>query len=159
MRTRSAIVSFAVLTLISAAVLTAQAKPNFSGVWTMDPSKSDWGQLPAPETMTRTITHKDPLFKMVTVQAGGGTGERTIETTFSTDGKQTKNNILGDPMTSVGNWDGTTLVVLSTLTTQGFDVPIEDRYVLSPDKKTLTVTRKVTTPNGETVAKIVLVKK
>jgi hypothetical protein len=85
------------LALLIGVTLAAQAKPNFSGEWTMDPAKSDFGPLPVPTKMIRTITHVDPALKIVTVQTGGSMGDTTVEVTFSTDGKLQKNTVNGAP--------------------------------------------------------------
>jgi len=145
--------------LMMGLALSAQAKPNFSGEWTMVPAKSDFGPLPVPTKMVRTITHADPAFKVVTVQTGGSMGDTTVEMSFSTDGKPQKNTLNGAPMTTLGKWDGTALVFNSTLLQQGTEVKIEDRYSLTDAGKTLTVLRKFETPDGGFTATIVLVKK
>ena len=151
-------VAFVAVVALSAG-LFAQAKPNFSGEWVMVPEKSDFGPVPAPTAMTRTITHQDPILKIVTVQTGGATGDRKIETTFSTDGKPQKNTIIDSPMTTTGKWEDKTIVLTSTMSMQGVDVGIEDRMSLSDDGKTLTLTRKIAAPDGEMMAKVVMVKK
>ena len=151
-------VAFVAVVALSAG-LFAQAKPNFSGEWVMVPEKSDFGPVPAPTSMTRTITHQDPILKIVTVQAGGATGDRKIETTFSTDGKPQKNTIIDSPMTTTGKWEDKTIVLTSTMSMQGVDVGIEDRMSLSDDGRTLTLTRKIAAPDGEMMAKVVMVKK
>ena len=157
MRTKLAVAFVAVAAL--SAGLIAQAKPNFSGVWVMVPEKSDFGPVPAPASMTRTVTHQDPVLKVVSVQSGGAMGDVKIETTFSTDGKPQKNTVIDSPMTTTGKWEDKTLVLTSTMSMQGVDVGIEDRWALSDDGKTLTVTRKIAAPDGEMTAKIVMVKK
>jgi hypothetical protein len=144
---------------LAAAAMWAQAKPDFSGEWTMVPEKSDFGPLPAPSKQTRTITHKEPVLKIVIVQTAGTTGDTTIQTTFSTDGKPQHNTVNGSDMTTVGAWEGTTLVFKSALSMQGTDVAVEDRYALSDGGKTLTVTRAFTTADGTGTAKIVMAKK
>jgi hypothetical protein len=156
-------IAFVVVVALSAG-LFAQAKPNFSGEWVMVPEKSDFGPVPAPATMTRTIAHQDPILKIVTVQTGGATGDRKIETTFSTDGKPQKNTIIDNPMTTTGKWADKTIVLTSTMSTKGedggvVDVRIEDRMSLSDDGNTLTLTRKIAAPDGEMTAKVVMVKK
>jgi hypothetical protein len=157
MRTKLA-VAFVAFAALSAGLI-AQAKPNFSGVWVMVPEKSDFGPVPAPASMTRTVTHQDPVLKVVSVQSGGAMGDVKIETTFSTDGKPQKNTVIDSPMTTTGKWEDKTLVLTSTMSMQGVDVGIEDRWALSDDGKTLTVTRKIAAPDGEMTAKIVMVKK
>lgn len=150
--------TFAFALLLSLA-LAAQAKPNFSGEWTMDPAKSDFGTQPVPTKMSRTITHADPAFKVVTVQTGGSMGDTTIEVNYSTDGKPQKNTVNGADMITVGKWDGTSVVFNSTLQQQGAEVKIEDRYSLSDAGKTLTVVRKFESADGGFTATIVLTKK
>jgi hypothetical protein len=145
--------------LLMGLALSAQAKPNFSGEWTMDPAKSDFGALAVPTKMTRTITHADPAIKIVTTQVGGSMGDTTFEMNFSTDGKPQKNTLNGAPMTTVGSWDGAVAVFASTLLQQGVEIKIEDRYSLSDAGKTLTVVRKFETPEGGFTATVVLTKK
>lgn len=142
-------------TLAIGVTLSAQAKPNFSGEWTMVPEKSDFGPLAKPTKMTRAITHADPALTIVTTQSGGALGDTSVTTIFSTDGKPQKNTVSGNPMTTVGKWDGSAIVLNSTLP----EVTIEDRYSLSDEGKTLTVVRKFTTSEGAATATIVLTKK
>jgi len=130
------------------APIGAQSKPNFSGEWTMVPEKSDFGQMPKPTTMTRTITHTDPALKIVTTQTGGAMGDITLTTAFTTDGKPQKNDVSGSPMTTVGKWDGDAIVLDSTLSQQGNDISIRDRFVLSDSGKTLTLTRTLASAPG-----------
>jgi hypothetical protein len=151
------------LVLLSAVVavpaaLHAQAKPDFSGTWIFVPEKSDFGQMPAPATMTRTITHKDPSLKVVTVQTGGPMGDTSVETTFTTDGKPQQNNVQGSQMTTVGKWEGSAILLHSSINVQGTDLTIDDRYELSDGGKTLTVMRTFTAPDGNAVTKIVMKK-
>ena len=150
--------TFAFALLLSLA-LAAQAKPNFSGEWTMDPAKSDFGTQPVPTKMTRTITHAEPAFKVVTTQSGGSMGDTTVELNLSTDAKPQKNTVNGGPMTSEGKWDGAAVVFNSTLLLQGIEVKIEDRYSLSDDGKTMTLVRKFQTADNGFSATIVHSKK
>jgi hypothetical protein len=157
MRTRFpiALAAFVAMTAASA----AQAKPDFSGVWIMDATKSDFGGMPSPETMTRTITHKEPSFRVVTVQKGGTTEDRTIDTAFTTDGKAQTNTIPGGSLTLAGKWEGTTLVLAGTMSLTNMAIPVEDRFVLSQDGTTLTVTRKFSATEGSFSVKVVMTKK
>lgn len=137
----------------------AQAKPNFSGTWTMVPDKSSFGQMPTPSAMTRTITHTEPTLKIVTFQTIPGQPDTNIQTVYTTDGKPAQNTVSGNPMTTIGKWEGSTLVLNSTMSYQGTDITIEDRYSLSDAGKTLTVTRKIATPGGATDITVVMTKK
>jgi hypothetical protein len=86
-------------------------------------------------------------------------GDTTVEVNYSTDGKPQQNTVNGAPMTTVGKWDGTAIVLNSTLMQQGTEAKIEDRYSLSDAGKTLTVVRKFETADGGFTATIVLTKK
>jgi hypothetical protein len=145
--------------VVLAAQLAGQAKPDFSGTWTMVADKSDFGPMPAPASMTRTITHKDPVLKVVIVQTGGPMGDTTIETNFTTDGKPQQNTVSGNPMTTVAKWDGAAITLHTNTSQQGVDILLDDRYELSNAGKTLTITRKITTPDEPFTITIVFAKK
>ena len=138
--------------------LSAQAKPNLSGEWTMVPEKSDFGRLSAPRNQVRTITHKEPTFKIVVVQSADATGDTTVPLTFTTDGTPQHNSFLGTPMTTVGRWENATVVFKSTRQTDQGDVAMEDRYSLR-DGKTLVLTRSFNTPEGPVAQMIIFTKK
>jgi hypothetical protein len=161
MRFRLFILPVAAIALLSIGLhaQATQAKPDFSGTWTLVADKSDFGEMPAPASMTRTITHKDPDLKIVTAQTGGMNGDTTITTNLSTDGKPHTNDVGGSMMTTTGKWDGAAIVLHSTANMQGADVTLDDRYELSDGGKTLTVTRKIATPDTSFTMKIVLAKK
>ena len=52
MRNRSIIVCFVLL-----AIACAFAQPNFSGIWKMDPTKSDWGPQTPPQSADYVVRH------------------------------------------------------------------------------------------------------
>ncbi len=148
---RSVLLSLAVLAAIPFAV-SADAKPDFSGEWKLNLDKSNFGPMPPPESETRTIEHADPSLAVKSVRTGG-TGDMTTEMKFSTDGKETVNNIKtpnGDiEIKTTMNWEGKALVAKSKLDIQGMGVTSEDHWELSEDGKTLTVNQKVSTPQGD----------
>jgi hypothetical protein len=154
--------NFSMALLVSAialtASLTAQTHPKFAGDWVMVPDKSDFGPMPKPATMTRTITETGATVKIVTVQAGAN-GDTTTNMTFTTDGKPQKNTVQGSEMTTTGKWDGAALVFTHHRDLQGSPLTIVDRFALSADGKTLTVTRNFTTSEGSAPATIVFVRK
>ncbi len=113
------------------------AKPNFSGTWTLNVSKSDFGMLPGPTSRTDVIDHSDPVLKdTVTQETQQGPQNTTLN--YTTDGKEVTNE--QGPMTvkSTLSWDGDNLVVNSSTSIQGSDVTIKQVWTLSADGKTLT---------------------
>ena len=113
--------------------------PNLSGTWTLNISKSNFGQMPPPASQTDTIEDNEPSVKIAEDQKGGMMGDMNLTTTLSTDGQETTSaGMGGSPVKSTAHWDGSTLVVNSKASFQGADVTIKDSYSLSADGKTLT---------------------
>jgi hypothetical protein len=135
----------------------AQAKPDFSGNWKMNPSKSDFGMMPAPSSLVRKITHSEPNLKVVNTQVGER-GEFTIELAYTTDGKECANKIMNWDAKSTLKWEGSTLVVDSKLDIQGNLISMSEKWTLSEDGKTLTIAQHFAAPQGEMDAKTVLEK-
>jgi len=158
MKARVGILLGVVLSAVITAGVLAQAKPNFSGEWTLIPEKSDFGPMPTPTTLTRTITHADPALKIVVVQGGAAVGDSTVTLNVSTDGKPHTNDVTGNSMTTTGKWDGSAIVLTSELSMQGTNVHVEDRLEMSDAGKTLTITRRFATPEGEASARVVMKK-
>ncbi len=76
----------------------AADKPDFSGNWKLNPSKSDLGQMPVPDKYEMKVEHKEPVLKSTTVSVGQ-MGERTMEATYKTDGTESINKGFGNSET------------------------------------------------------------
>jgi hypothetical protein len=137
---------FTVIGLFAMTFLAAQAQAatNFTGVWKLNIAKSDYGPVPAPESMTRTITHKDPLLEISTDQKGAR-GAATTQLKYTTDGKPAENS--GSKGTA--KWDGDKLVVDSVISRQGAEITLHDVWTLSADGKIMTVNEHIVAPQGE----------
>jgi|SoiMethySBSTD1v2_1073268.scaffolds.fasta_scaffold357630_2 hypothetical protein len=158
MRARSLFLLLLTAAIVSFCIdLRAQTKPNYSGEWTMVLDKSDFGPMPAPSAVVRTVTHTEPDIKVVTKQTTDQ-GETTTTLALSTDEKPHTNTVQGNQMTSVAKWDGSAITVKGTLSMQGVDITIDERWELSDAGKTLTITRKFATPDGDAATKIVYTK-
>jgi hypothetical protein len=144
----------------SASAPTAAAKPNLSGTWVLDVSKSDLGPMPAPDSRTDTIEHKDPSFKLMVNQTGGPMGPMTFTLNAVTDGKTVSTwTVFGTDAKSTAHWDGSTLVVHTDTKVQDDPATFESRYTLSPDGNTLNVQGHFSGPMGEGNTKLVFAKK
>lgn len=151
---RRSLIAIAALAL-AAGVLSAQDKPNFSGTWKMDGAKSDFGPMPAPDKLMRTIDHKDPEMHIKTTQSGQQ-GEVTSELKYKTDGTESVNKLRGQDVKGVAKWEGEKLVVRSKREVQGMEISITETWALSGEGKLLTVTNAIDTPQGSFEAKIVM---
>jgi hypothetical protein len=130
------------------------AKPDYSGTWKLNVSKSDFGPLPAPDVRTDIIEHKDPLLKSATSQ-DGPTGKQEYTLAMTTDGKEATNNAGGMELKSTGGWEGNNLVVNTKLKLQDNDVAIKSVWLLSDGGKTLTQNSHIISPLGELDTKMV----
>ena len=141
----------ALFVLSSAGVSSAQDLPDFSGKWSLDAAKSDFGPMPPPESMTYVVDHKEPALKIVTTQKGQQ-GETTNERNVTTDGKDNVNKLrmpMGETdVKSTTKWTGKTLVTAFKLDMQGMTLDIVESWKLSDDGKVLTVLREIGTDQG-----------
>jgi hypothetical protein len=147
--TRQITKTFSLMLLtLAVGLIQAQAKPNLSGTWVLNVSKSDFGPLPAPDSETHKITHADPDLK-VNVAQKGQMGDVSYDEAFNTDGKEMTNNVAGNEFKSTAKWDGDDLTVDTKGSFNGTDFTAKDRWTVSADGKTLTVTRHIISAMGE----------
>jgi hypothetical protein len=137
-----------ILLAFAFAALPAIAKPNFSGDWKLNVSKSTFGQMPAPNSMTSKIAHEDPTLKNSTKQSSAR-GDFESESNYTTDGKECTNQMFGNPVKSTVKWDGDALLIDTKAKFGDNDVTIQDKWTLSEDGKTLTIVRLFKSSMGE----------
>jgi hypothetical protein len=140
------------------AALSSAAKPNFSGEWKLNASKSTFGPMPAPSSMTYKITHDDP--KLTTnLKQSSDMGEFSFDANYTTDGKEcTNQGFGGNPVTSVLKWDGDTLIITSKGKFGDNEFTGEEKWVLADDGKTLNLSRVFKSAMGQAEQKLVLEK-
>jgi hypothetical protein len=131
------------------------AKPNFTGRWRMVKDKSDFGGFKAPDIVVRVVEHRDPTLNVHTVQTTAGKTS-SADVSYFTDGAQTTNSMSGREAVSKAFWDGPALTIRTTTKdSKGEDEVVEDRWELSEDHQTLTISSHVTTPKGQVDMKLV----
>jgi hypothetical protein len=131
------------------------AKPNFTGRWRMVKDKSDFGGFKAPDIVVRVVEHRDPTLNVHTVQTTAGKTS-SADVSYFTDGAQTTNSMSGREAVSKAFWDGRALMIRTTTKdSKGEDEVVEDRWELSEDHQTLTISSHVTTPKGQVDMKLV----
>jgi hypothetical protein len=135
----------------------AQAKPNFSGEWKLNISKSEYGPMPAPTSRTDKIAHADPSLEVTTTQSSPN-GDATVKMKYATDGGETSNELRGNALKSTSKWDGDTLVISTKATFGGADITLLDKWNISDEGKVLTVSRHIVSPQGELDQKMVFEK-
>lgn len=140
-----------------AALVLAADRPNLSGEWKLDVSKSDFGAMPAPEKMTRKIEHAESNFHIVTTQSSPR-GERTTDVKYTLDGKPNKVQVMGRDATVKAKWDGAVLVVETELDFDGNKILQKERIKVSDDGKSMSSESTLNSPMGENTSKLVFTK-
>lgn len=82
---KKSLIAFAAMMVLSIIALAAATKPNFSGRWTMDRSRS-FG-MPGDMMQVLTITHKEDTLEVET-KITQPNNDRTIKDTIILDGKE-----------------------------------------------------------------------
>lgn|SRR5262249_16976927 len=155
------------LALATAVVLPfhprAQAKPDFSGTWTLDTAKSDpapqgrggggFGGGGGPVTIKQTGTE-------LAVTTEGRQGPQTM--TYKLDGSESTNQVMGrggaQTAKSIAKWDGSSLVIETTREFNGMSITTKEVRRLDNGGKEMHVETTAQTPNGEQKRKAVYTK-
>ncbi|MCA1620984.1 MAG: hypothetical protein LC795_17090 [Acidobacteria bacterium] len=126
-----------------------KAKPDLSGTWELDRSKSDFGLFrdrPVSKAdSTLVVEHKDPELKIARTLKLGGQQE-TKQFAYYTDGRGETNpaTIGAGEVKSKTKWDGDKVAAQSKLVWPGRDgsagaeMDVTQRWQVSSDGKTLT---------------------
>jgi hypothetical protein len=143
------------LAILALAALPALAKPNFTGDWKLNTSKSNFGQMPAPDSMSYKITHADPKLSTVTRQSGQ-MGEFEMQASYTTDGKESTNKGFGEAtMKSVAKWDGDVLSIETKGQFGDNEFTMTQKVSLSEDGKTMNIVQVFRSSMGEGEQKLV----
>jgi hypothetical protein len=167
MRRKLMMSSITVLALVVSMGVAAAQKPNFSGTWVMDRSRSIG--LPPGMEQTMTVTQTGDKIeletKLITAQ-----GERVIKDSYTLDGKEADFTPQGPTGPSgkgkrKATWlpRGNGIVVNEEATTEGEKGPVTTglvrKWILSPDGATLTIDMYYDGPNGSYETKRIFLKK
>lgn len=130
-------------------IAAAADKPNFSGDWKLNASKSEMGPLPAPISFTRKVTHAEPSITFDDTQTGTPLGDQHDTRTYTTDGKEISYQANGADVKGAATWDGDSLQINSKASVQGMDILIKDKISLGEEGKTMTDALHIASPQGE----------
>jgi hypothetical protein len=132
-------------------LVEAQSKPNVSGTWKMNAEKSKF-EKGGPKTITIKFDHQDAklieAFSITNEQ-----GERTLNFTYTLDGKEAAQEMGGQAITTIAKWEGNALI-LEFKNGQGFN--FNRKINVSGDGKTMTIDVKQTNANGSVSDTVVL---
>ncbi len=137
----------------------AEEHPNFSGTWVMNPEKSNWGEVGAPDIMRYAIRHTGANLVLVSTQ-----DSVTKRLEMTTDGleRMTEEDADSEIWARV-YWDGKTLVWEGRRKAkpahQVDPINWTSHWSLSDDGKVLTIQREIKVVQGTLDQTIVMDKK
>lgn len=134
--------------ILALSALAADPKPNFSGTWKLAVAKSDFGSAPAPRSMVSQIDHNEPEIRVRSTVAGPQ-GDYSTGYRYFTDGRENSNSIRGNEIKSYAKWEGASLKVAARAAGEGVQVEFADQWTISADRKTLTMIRVISAPQGK----------
>lgn len=154
-----AILLFVGLVAISSAWGQAPAvRPNFTGVWALDTARTQPGPV-RPMALSYAIEqHGDTI--TVTRHTRTMRGEFTAHLVYGTDGRAWQNSVdqggVRVEVSSVLTWEGSTLVITSTLATGGQSLHQVERWSLDPNGRDLLADRTVEAMGQQYTMRLIL---
>jgi hypothetical protein len=131
--------------MIFAGNAAAADKPNFTGNWKMNATKSNFAGGPPPDSIERKISHVEPALSIDEEQLTMGGVQKTTRR-YTTEGRPMTFESQGAQVSSSARWDGNALVIVSKVDAIG--VQFTDRMTLSPDGNTLTSAVRIDSAQG-----------
>ena len=145
------VVTSVLLVLIFVPVLVAiDSGRDFSGRWILDPKASRVQTLPVPADEVLTIAQHDSSIQCASVSADGAEGRWS----YLLDGAETRYRHGDESRSSIVKWEGAALLI-NTIVSGARNYTIMDRWRVSQDHSTLTITRQVVERSGEVEGVIV----
>ncbi len=138
MRASFALAALLAASASSSALSAADQDRDFSGKWVLDAVASNTRALGETETAL-TVSQSD-----VGLLCSSGAARWS----YALDGSETRKQVGGETRNSVVKWEGPALLV-NTLVSGPSDYTVMDRWRLSPDRNTLTITRQVVRSSGQ----------
>lgn len=143
----------ALLVFAAAPLLQAQNKPNVSGTWKMVAEKSKFEHGGPKNIVIKFDQQAATLSEVLTLT--NDQGDRTINFTYSMDGKELPQQLEGQEIQTSAKWEGEALVV-EFKNSEGYS--FARKITVSADGKTMTIAVKQTNPNGSVNDTVVLEK-
>jgi hypothetical protein len=122
----------AAIVCVSASIASAQTKPDFSGAWKMNREKSKFAGG-GPDNILIKIDHKEPALTEEWAMSTSD-GDQSFQAKYTTDGKETEQEVMGRMAKTSAKWEGDALVI-EFKTTDSF---FRRKITLSADGKTMT---------------------
>jgi hypothetical protein len=130
----------ATILIVASAPFLFAADPdrNFAGKWVLDKAASSRQPQPAAPDESLTVTQDELALRCASPAAGSPPSQWS----YLLDGTETRSHIGTETRNSAAKWEGSALLI-NTLVSGPRDYTVMDRWQLSRDRSTLTITRQV----------------
>jgi hypothetical protein len=122
----------AAIVCVCASIASAQTKPDFSGTWKMNREKSKFAGGGPNNTLIQ-IDQKEPALTEEWAMSTSD-GDQSFQAKYTTDGKETEQEVMGRMAKTSAKWEGDALVI-EFKTADSF---FRRKITLSADGKTMT---------------------
>jgi hypothetical protein len=139
------------IAIIGALLAFGQIKPDVSGTWKMNPSRS---KLSAPNNLDNLaikFEQKDSILAETLTSSDGGS-EQTFSLKYTLDGQESEQTVDGIKSQTSARWEGETLVLVWKIEGE----VIRRQITLSADGKMMTMVVRHTRQSGETNEMVIL---
>lgn len=135
-------------------------RPDFSGTWVLDTARSEFGSIPGGRWRSRIdhIEHRDPQLRH-TLYLDTGVRRDTTRYRYTTDSARVTNRVDRNEIEARVWWEGEALRLESKTRLLVFEMTLKERWTLSADRRTLTMSRRVKYPMGEGEQRLVYAKR
>jgi hypothetical protein len=121
--------------LAAAAMVFGCSRPNFTGIWKLDPARSGMKDV----SITLDIRHEEPKLHMAEkVEATDAGIGKFFEYDYTIDGRETAIEEQDVTEKSIAKWEGNELVIAVARKTGQVVANRHERWALSSDRRTLT---------------------
>lgn len=129
-------------TIALAVYLISQGRPDFSGSWAIDPSRSHFGPMQPPAVFERTIKQSPNQIHSFTHQAGQH-GDSHTNVKYSIDGKENVVSLHGDEARITAKWMMSNLIVETRRKNAEGDVVSTETWSLEEGGKAILIQAKL----------------
>jgi len=131
------IILFAIVAFASSGATSSEA-PSFTGIWQVNLEKSTLRGRPVKRLLVK-IEHKEPKIVQEIIVSYANGDEESMTFRFETTGKESKNAMGSATALTKAHWEGSELVIESTLKAGERELHFRDHWSLSSDAQTLTM--------------------
>ena len=139
------------LALMTTSELSFAADPDFSGIWTLDESRSELRRRTPQPWIRMQVEHKDAEVRCVPVEQPHPEPKKAsrVMLHFATNGKETAHPIGDATGKSIAKWEGSALMINTIVNGPQRSYTQMDRWKMSRDGRVLTVRRQIVSLHGE----------